>query len=202
MEGLKISAMQVWTSVKRWLKKIAGELKVHRHLNKQDLYLLKELNLEMPRFVAQKCLLVKWSKPPSGWIKLNSDGSSRNNAGSLGGGGILRDMDGNFKAAFSAHFGVGTNNGAELRAMLEGIRLCKRLSFFNVIIESDSKLVVDWVRSGNCTLWYLWDYWNEFISEMQGMDIRVLHQFSEGNQVADFLAKQGELGSNIIYDDI
>lgn len=175
---------------------------MHRRLNEQDLYLLKELNLEMLRFVARKCLLVKWSKPSSGWMKLNCNGSSHNNPRSLGGGGILRDMDGIFKVAFSAHFGVGTNNGAELGAMLEGIRLCKRLSFFNIIIESDSKLVVDWVWSGNCTLWYLWDYWNEFIYEMQGMNICVLHQFIEGNQAADFFAKQGELGSNVIYDNI
>lgn len=37
---------------------------------------------------------------------------------------------------------------------------------------------------------------------MQGMDIRILHQFREGNQVTDFLAKQGELGSNVIYEDL
>lgn len=37
---------------------------------------------------------------------------------------------------------------------------------------------------------------------MQGMDICVLHQFREGNQAIDFLAKQGELGSNVFYDDL
>ncbi|KAL5994995.1 hypothetical protein ACLOJK_025053 [Asimina triloba] len=34
------------------------------------------------------------------------------------------------------------------------------------------------------------------------MDIRVIHQFREGNQAADFLAKQGELGSNVVYEDL
>ncbi|KAK2647950.1 hypothetical protein Ddye_015439 [Dipteronia dyeriana] len=130
IEGQKINTMEVWTSVKMWLKKMAGDLKEHRQLNKQDLDLLNELNLEMSRLVSRKCQLVTWSRPPSGWIKLNCDGSCRNNPGSSRGGGILRDMDGNFKATFSAHFGLGTNNGAELRAMLEGIRLCKSLFFF------------------------------------------------------------------------
>ncbi|KAK2641265.1 hypothetical protein Ddye_023028 [Dipteronia dyeriana] len=148
MEELKISAIKVWTSMKMWLKKMAADLKVHRQLYKQDLDLLYELNLEMLRLVTRKCRLVTWSRPLSGWIKLNCDGSCRNNPGSSGGGGILRDMDENFKAAFSAHFGLGTNNGAELRAMLEGIRLCKSLIFSKVIIESDSKLIVDWFRTG------------------------------------------------------
>ncbi|XP_041001650.1 uncharacterized protein LOC121247351 [Juglans microcarpa x Juglans regia] len=112
---------------------MVAELKVHRQLNKQDLDLLNHLNLEMQRHVTRKCLLVKWSKPPSGWIKLNCDGSYRNNPESSGGGGILRDIDGYFKVAFSAHFGLGTNNKVELRAMLEGIRLCKSLSFSKIV---------------------------------------------------------------------
>ncbi|KAK2649746.1 hypothetical protein Ddye_017235 [Dipteronia dyeriana] len=130
------------------LKKIAVDLKVHRQLNKQDLDLLNELNLEMPRLVTRKCHPVTWSRPPSGWIKLNCDGSCRNNPGSSRGRGILWDIDGNFKAAFSTHFGIGTNNRVELKAMLEGIQLCKSLFFSKVIIESDSKLIVDWFRTG------------------------------------------------------
>lgn len=38
------------------------------------------------------------------------------------------------------------------------------------------------------------------MSELQGVTFRVLHQYREMNQAADFLAKQGELGSNSIYD--
>lgn len=35
------------------------------------------------------------------------------------------------------------NNEAELRALLEGVVLCKELEFFNLEIECDSKIVVD-----------------------------------------------------------
>ncbi|KAF5472295.1 hypothetical protein F2P56_009026 [Juglans regia] len=169
---------------------MVNELKVQRQLNKKDLDVLNDLNLEMLRIITRKCMLVKWSMPPSGWIKLNCNGSCQNNPS--GGGGILQDMDGNFKAAFSSHFGLGTNNKAELRAILEGIRLCKSLSFSKIIIESDSNLIVDWLRSGKCTLWHLWNYWNELSHELQGTDTRVIHQLREGNQAADFLAKQVE----------
>ncbi|KAL6012791.1 Glycerol-3-phosphate acyltransferase 3 [Asimina triloba] len=37
---------------------------------------------------------------------------------------------------------------------------------------------------------------------MQGMNVRFAHQFREGNQVADFLAKLGESGSNRTYEDL
>ncbi|KAL5998652.1 hypothetical protein ACLOJK_009596 [Asimina triloba] len=34
------------------------------------------------------------------------------------------------------------------------------------------------------------------------MDIRASYQFQEGNQAADFLVKEGELGSNAVYEDL
>lgn len=55
----------------------------------------------------------------------------------------MRDENGKPKGEYLSYFGIGTNNGAELKAILEGIRLCKNLSCYNVIIESDSKIVVD-----------------------------------------------------------
>ncbi|KAL5987559.1 hypothetical protein ACLOJK_035307 [Asimina triloba] len=41
----------------------------------------------------------------------------------------------------------------------------------------------------------------EWHEEMQGMNVRFIHQFREGNLAADFLAKLGESGSNRIYED-
>ncbi|KAI9186197.1 hypothetical protein LWI28_014743 [Acer negundo] len=111
--------------------------------NVQDTDLLNELNLEPPRVAVRKCMLVGWIKPSCGLVKINCDGSARNNPGSSGGGGILRDANGYFKRAFTSHYGVGSNNRAELKALIDGIWLCKRLSYSYVIIESDSKIVVD-----------------------------------------------------------
>lgn len=58
---------------------------------------------------------------------------------------MVRDESGRVKWAFSAYFGLATNNEAELRAVRECIFLCKKFNFVNIIIESDSKLVVDWL---------------------------------------------------------
>lgn len=79
-----------------------------------------------------------WMKPPFGWVKLNCHGSCSGKSGSLGGSGVIRVVLGMVKVSFSAHFGVSTNNVAEMRAILEGIHLCKSLNCDNVIIESDS----------------------------------------------------------------
>ena len=33
------------------------------------------------------------------------------------------------------------------------------------------------------------------------MNVRFVHQYREGNQAVDFLAKLGERGSNVIYEE-
>ncbi|KAK4841816.1 hypothetical protein QYF36_010944 [Acer negundo] len=48
-------------------------------------------------------------------------GSCRGNLRNKGGGGIIRDTNGMVKEAFSTHYRDGTNNGAELKAIVDGI---------------------------------------------------------------------------------
>ncbi|KAF5462708.1 hypothetical protein F2P56_018694 [Juglans regia] len=127
-----------------------------------------KFQIERPRTGAKEVKIVTWSKPPSGWVNLNCDGSCRGNLGNSGGGGIIRDSYSVVKAVFSTHFGNGTNNSAELKAIVEGILLCKQFHFFNIIIESDSRIVVDWLWKGRCTLWYLWDLWDDLNGELIG----------------------------------
>ncbi|KAI9170044.1 hypothetical protein LWI28_021597 [Acer negundo] len=121
-------------------------------------------------------------------------------SGSSGGGGVIRDDVDTVWVGYSAHFGHGTNNGTELRAITEGFMLCRRLNLFNVIIESDSKVVVDWLRAGKCTLWYLWHYWDDLLKPLERVNFMVVHHFREANQATDFLAWQGELSWNLTYE--
>ena len=47
--------------------------------------------------LAKKRMIIKrirWEKPCSGWIKLNTDGSSLANPGMAGGGDLIRDENG------------------------------------------------------------------------------------------------------------
>ncbi|KAJ0018521.1 hypothetical protein Pint_09996 [Pistacia integerrima] len=136
-----------------------------------------------------------------GWIKLNVDGCCWGNPGSCKGGGVIRDVQGIFKGAFSSSFGHGTNNEAELRALLASVSLCKELGFNQLNIESDSSLIVSWLSSRKCTAWYLWDYWDDLLILLRDVHFTITHQLREGNSAADFLTRRGEEGNNNTFLD-
>ncbi|XP_070001998.1 uncharacterized protein [Nicotiana sylvestris] len=64
----------------------------------------------------------RWIKPPLLFVKLNSDGSCKD--GICGGGGIVRNSMGTLIMAYSIPLGAGTNNWAEAKAMLFGLKWC------------------------------------------------------------------------------
>lgn len=78
----------------------------------------------------------------------------------------------------------------------------KGISYSNVIIESDARVVMDWFTARNCTLWYFCDFWEDCIKEIQWMNLKFNHEYREGNQVTDFIACMGESGHNEIYDNV
>lgn len=56
-----------------------------------------------------KCKILKqvrWEKPCSGWMKLNTDGSLMGNLGLAGGEGLLRDANGNWVGGFARRIGI------------------------------------------------------------------------------------------------
>ncbi|KAK0606889.1 hypothetical protein LWI29_005714 [Acer saccharum] len=188
MEGKTENADQVWRAVRVWIKLLGDNICLAHNLSDHDRAILESFRLQCPINVSRPSKIVKWSRPLAGWIKLNCDGSCRGNPGNTAGGGIIRDSNGMVKGAFSTHYGDGTNDGADLKAIVDGIRLCKKLHLVNIIIESDSKIVVDWICKGRCTLWYLWDFWEDLCRELRGLNYMVAHQFREANSAVDFLA--------------
>ncbi|CAK9166787.1 unnamed protein product [Ilex paraguariensis] len=86
--------------------------------------------------------------PSYGILKLNIDGASKGNPGRSGGGAILRNSDGQMVLAGSYFYGICTNMEAEIRALLNGISLMQEygLQDYSLIIETDSKLLVDMVN--------------------------------------------------------
>lgn len=134
-----------------------------------DIAVLRALDIQIKNVRVRLPRVVRWCKPCIGWVKLNVDGSCRGNPGNCGGGGVIRDNRGFFKAAFSSLLGYGTNNMAELKAIILGIKLCKDLRFFQVEIACDSALMVQWINSGKCSAWYLWEVWEELVLALTGM---------------------------------
>ena len=79
-----------------------------------------------------------WLLPEVGWYKVNADGSFSQDDGHGGGGVVVRDHHGGFKAGACHFFPIVTDpERAELLACRRGAQLAKELGVRKVIIETD-----------------------------------------------------------------
>jgi ribonuclease H / adenosylcobalamin/alpha-ribazole phosphatase len=74
--------------------------------------------------------------------RLSTDGGARGNPGPAAFGYVLETEDGTVLAAHGEAIGVATNNVAEYRALLEGLRKALELGIDEVDVVSDSQLLV------------------------------------------------------------
>jgi ribonuclease HI len=74
--------------------------------------------------------------------KLSTDGGARGNPGPAAFGYVLETEDGTVLAAHGERIGVATNNVAEYRALVEGLRKANELQVDQVEVVSDSELLV------------------------------------------------------------
>lgn len=73
---------------------------------------------------------------------LRTDGASRGNPGHAAAGVVIEREDGTLKARGKHYLGVMTNNQAEYRALILGLRAAARYSPREVRVYMDSELVV------------------------------------------------------------
>jgi ribonuclease HI len=71
-----------------------------------------------------------------------ADGASRGNPGPSAIGASVQDIDGQEIATVSATIGRGTNNQAEYRAAIEGVRKARALGATAIDLRMDSEFVV------------------------------------------------------------
>jgi ribonuclease H / adenosylcobalamin/alpha-ribazole phosphatase len=74
--------------------------------------------------------------------RLSTDGGARGNPGPAAFGYVLETEDGTVLAAHGEAIGVATNNVAEYRALVEGLRKALELGVDEVDVVSDSQLLV------------------------------------------------------------
>lgn len=80
-------------------------------------------------------LLLDWIFPPSGWVKLNSDGACKGNPGLTRGGGVIRDSCGIWLATYATNLSIGTSVKAEVLALLKGLQTAWDNNFRKIIAE-------------------------------------------------------------------
>ncbi|XP_076909023.1 uncharacterized protein LOC143601367 [Bidens hawaiensis] len=90
---------------------------------------------------------------------LEFDGASKGNPGPAGAGAVLRTEDGNLVCRLREGLGTTTNNVAEYRAMILGLRYALRKGFTSIRVLGDSKLVCMQVQG-------LWKVKNQNISKL------------------------------------
>jgi ribonuclease HI len=104
---------------------------------------MKWLNVQEPKQGKQPVPMVRWSRPPEGWLKVNSDGAMVKSADKGGGGVVICNHDGRFLAGAS-HFFPSTSDPeeAKLLACWSGLKLAHELKLSKVIFELDSASAV------------------------------------------------------------
>ena len=133
-----------------------------------------------------------WIRHPIGWCKLNTDVASFGNLGKAGGGGVIRDCEGQWLRSFARSIGFTTSIIAEFWALRDGLLLASQIGVQNLLIELDAKVVVELVQSkssSNAFYYSLLADCRSLLGRFQ--HYKVQHAFREVNRVADTLAKLG-----------
>jgi ribonuclease HI len=124
---------------------------------------------------------------------LYTDGASKGNPGKAGGGASLIDFNKKEIDCVSVNFGIATNNEAEYKALLEGVKICEKnnINTENVNLRLDSLLIVKQlkgefkVKSPNLIPFF------EKVKKIKFKSIE--HAYREFNKRADSLANEGVL---------
>ncbi|KZV18919.1 hypothetical protein F511_17825 [Dorcoceras hygrometricum] len=153
------------------------------------LALAQEFNVRIKGFRRTSIAIIKWTKPPSHWFKLNTDGC-RSNQGMISSGGLIRDCSGQVQAAFHGFLGEGSIVKAELTAILQGLRICIQQHLFPIWIETDSEVALHIILSDH-TSWDLRHTLTSIQEVRANYATRISHIHREGNAPADYLASLG-----------
>ncbi|KAK3122457.1 hypothetical protein QOZ80_8BG0669820 [Eleusine coracana subsp. coracana] len=118
---------------------------------------------------------------------LEFDGASKGNPGKAGAGAIIKRLDGSVIAQLREGLGIATNNAAEYRALILGLKYAAKKGFKYIRAQGDSKLVCNQVQD-------LWRVRNDNmadlykkVKELKGMflSFQISHVLREFNSGAD-----------------
>lgn len=135
--------------------------------------------------------VVHWTPPEESWLKINVDGSLMKNGSSGGGGVVVRDHQGTFKAgACHAFANVAVAEHAELLACRRGVQLATEIGATKFILETDNQAVARVLNSGEMDRSRFGSLIQEIKEMLSGVaETRVVWARRDANKVAHILAK-------------
>ncbi len=126
-------------------------------------------------------------------IIVNVDGASRGNPGESGIGVAIFDKDSNLINEACDYLGVATNNIAEYKALILGIKLSMEYNAKKILFKSDSELMVKQIKGEykvkNTRLKLLFTEAQDLLKKLP--DWKIMHVRREENSEADLLANKG-----------
>jgi ribonuclease HI len=139
--------------------------------------------------------LIGWTPPPTGFVKLNIDGSVLRNPGHASSGGLLRDSNGNWIQGFSHFLGITNSLVAELWGLRDGLTLARDLHISRLVVELDAKAVIDLLKPVPRTPFVTHPY-SALIDDCRCLlhtfeRVVIQHAHRESNFCMDLLAKEG-----------
>ncbi|XP_019186483.1 PREDICTED: uncharacterized protein LOC109181186 [Ipomoea nil] len=133
---------------------------------------------------------VTWTIPHGDYTKINIDGSVCPQTHAVGCAGIARDNSGNWIGGFTSNIGSCSPLMAEAWAALRGIQLAKSLNLQHIILESDSKTIVEGITEDTMVNSSVHNLLVACRRELQGIrDWRIAWIAREQNGAADALAR-------------
>jgi ribonuclease HI len=126
-------------------------------------------------------------------IVVNVDGASKGNPGESGIGVAIFDKDSNLINEACDYLGVATNNIAEYKALIFGIKLSIEYNAKRVLFKSDSELMVKQIKGEykvkNAQLKLLFTEAQSLLKKLPNW--KIMHVPREENKEADLLANKG-----------
>jgi len=124
--------------------------------------------------------------------RLSTDGGARGNPGPAAYGFVLETDDGTVLAAHGEAIGVATNNVAEYRAVVEGLRKALEVGVDELEVVSDSELIVHQMRGEwkikNDALRMLWEEAQDLAAGIGKVGYTAVRR--EHNELADRLVNE------------
>lgn len=120
-------------------------------------------------------------------LTLLTDGGARGNPGPAASGIVIKDETKNIVAAYGEFLGHQTNNFAEYKAVISGLKKCHQLGATEVDIVADSKLVIEqlnrrWKVKHPAMQKLFIEAWNEM---QKFKKVTLKHTYRENNKEAD-----------------
>ncbi|CAN1336882.1 Putative ribonuclease H protein At1g65750, partial [Linum perenne] len=135
---------------------------------------------------------IAWRPGDEGWFTFNTVGSRISHSGATAIRGIIRDSMGNLVRAFCANVGNCSITRAELRAIVEGLKLAWSLGIKKVAIQSYLAAAVAMLQMGGRPL----HKHSALVTEFQALrarqwEVSIVHIFREANCSVDYMANLG-----------